>query len=232
MRREPGARPAWQALMADGRHRTTRLLLLAAALIDAAFPAIVVVFDATATQLDPWRHTLSRHAQVPGFPWMAVAFTAHGLAMALLAVALRRLPPRPWAGPTALWIGAGASLLLAFFPADTGGPATLRGDLHDAVAPVAFMAVAAAALLSWNDQRRSGAWQGLNTAPRLFAFLLAAALSGFGLLLAVVQFTDPPRIVLGASERLVVVGIAGWVLAEAVQAARVAGREPAGSVGE
>lgn len=214
--------PAWRRARA-GPPRTTRLILLAAAATDAAFPAIVATLDATAPGLDPWRHTLSRHVQARGL--MEAAFVAHGLAMALLAVALRRLPPRPWAAPTALWIGAVASILLALFPVDVGDLATVRGGLHQSVAPVAFMSVAAAGLLSWRAQRTSPAWHGLERAPRVFAFLLTAALAAFGLLLAVVQLVDGPRIVLGAAERLVVVGIAGWVLAEAVQGARVAGRE-------
>jgi hypothetical protein len=90
--------------------RATHVLLVVAAVMDAAFPAIVASLDATSPDLDPWRHTLSRHAQAPGFPWMEVAFVAHGVAMGILAVALRRLPPRPWASPTALWLGAVASV--------------------------------------------------------------------------------------------------------------------------
>lgn len=155
---------------------------------------------------------------------MELAFVAHGVAMGLLAIALRRLPPRPWIGPAWLWIGAVAGALLAFVPADRGGDETTTGHLHEAVAPVAFLAVAAAGLFSWRDQRGSQAWQGLERAPRISAFLLIAALAFFGILLAVVQVTDPPRIILGAAERLVVVGIAAWVLSEAVQGARVAGR--------
>lgn len=207
--------------------RATRLLLLAAAVTDAAFPAIVATMDATAPELDPWRQTLSQHVQAPGFPWMEAAFVAHGVAMALLAVALRRLPPRPWAAPTALWLGAVASFLLAVFPVDSGDAETVRGHLHESVAPVAFMSVAAAGLLSWLDQHASPAWRGLYRVPRNFALFLTAALASFGLLLAVVQFVDGPRIILGAAERLVVVGIAGWVLAVAVQGARVAGRAAA-----
>lgn len=221
--RSPGA---WSVLL---RPHATQALLVAAALTDAVFPAIVTSLDTTASGLDPWRHTLSRHAQVPGFPWMEAAFVAHGVAMGLLAVALWRLPPRPWAAPAALWISAAASLLLALFAADEGKAETLRGHLHQSFAPVAFLGVAAAGLLSWWTQRASPAWQGLARVPGVFAWLLAVFLSLFGLLLAVVQVTDGPRIVLGAMERLVIVGIAGWVLAEAVQGFRVAERTRGGT---
>ena len=204
--------------------RTTLILLVAAPIIDAAFPAIVAAMDATAPGLDPWRHTLSRHVQAPGFPWMEVAFVMHGLAMAMLAIALRRVPPHPWSVPAALWIACAASFALAVLPADEATATTTRGALHLAVAPVAFMGVAVAGLLAWHARRREAAWQGLRRAPRLAALFLTAVLAFFGIFLAVVQFTDHPRNVLGATERLVVVGIAGWVLVEATQACRVVGR--------
>lgn len=221
-----GAQGARQPVAADVR--TTQRLLVASAVTDAMFPVIVAAMDATAPGLDPWRHTLSRHVQADGFPWMETAFVAHGVAMGLLALALGRLPPRTWTGPTALWIGAVASLLLAFFPVDEAGAGTVRGHVHESVAPVAFMTVAAAGLLSWLAQRDSIAWRGLTSAPRNAAFLLTVALTLFGLILAVVQVTDTPRVILGAAERLVVLGVAGWVLAEAVQGYRVAGRDAGG----
>lgn len=203
--------------------RRTRLLLMTAMFTDAAFPAIVAALDAAAPGLDPWRHTLSRHEQAPGFPWIEVAFLAHALAMGLLAIALRCLPPRPWAGPAALWIGAVASALLAVAPADEAGLDTTAGHIHESVAPVAFIAIAAAGFFSWRDQRASTAWKGLERAPRISAFLLIGALTFFGLLLAVVQMKDEPRIILGAAERFVIVGIAAWVLSETVQGMRLAG---------
>lgn len=206
------------------RPRTTQALLLAAAGIDAAFPAIVAVLDLVDPTLDPVSTTLSKHALRPGFPWMAVAFLAHGLALGCLAWGLQRLPPRPWAAPCALLLGGLASVLLAVFADDAQDEETTVGHLHEALATVAFLGVTAGGVFAFLEQRRHPGWHGLHRVPAACAAALLTLLALFGLVLLVAQSVDAFRAVYGITERLVVVGIGAWMVTTAVQGSRVAAR--------
>lgn len=206
------------------RHRTTQALLLGAAVLDVVFPVTVAVLDVIHPEVNAVRTTLSKHALRPGFPWMAVAFLAHGVALALLAWGLRRLPPRPWAAPTALLLGGLASVLLAVFADDGPKVETTSGHLHEAFATVAFLGVTAGGVCAFLEQRRHPGWQGLHLLPARCAVALLALLAAFGLVLLVAQFVDGVRAVYGVAERLVIVAIGAWMVTTSIQGTRVASR--------
>jgi hypothetical protein len=184
----------------------------------------VVLLDSIDPTLNPVSTTLSKHALRPGFPWMAVAFLAHGIALGLLSWGLQRLPPRPWAAPCALLLGGVASVLLAIFADDGKDQETTSGHLHEAIATVAFLGVTAAGLFAFFEQRRHPGWHGLHRLPALCAVALLGMLALFGLVLLVAQFVDGVHAIYGVTERLVIVGIGAWMVTTAVQGARVAAR--------
>lgn len=206
------------------RHRTTQVLLLGSAVVDAVFPVTVATLDVIHPGVDPMSTTLSKHALRPGFPWMSVAFLAHGIALACLAWGLRRLPPRPWAAPVALLLGGLASVLLAVFADDGPNVETTSGHLHEAFATVAFLGVTAGGVAAVLEQRRHPGWHGLHKVPALCAVALLGLLALFGLVLLVAQFVDGVHEVYGLSERLVIAAIGAWMVTTAVQGARVAAR--------
>lgn len=199
-------------------------MLVGAAAIDAIFPVTVVLLDFIDPTLNPVSTTLSKHALRPGFPWMAVAFLAHGIALGLLAWGLQRLPPRPWAAPCALLLGGLASALLAVFTDDPKEHETTFGHLHEALATVAFLGVTAAGLFAFLEQRRHPGWHGLHRLPAACAVALLAILALFGLVLLVAQFVHGVNAIYGVTERLVIVAIGAWMVTTAVQGARVASR--------
>lgn len=202
---------------------TIRALLIGAAVLDIAFPAVVVTLDIL-QGTNAWHTTLSLHSQRPGFPWMDLAFLINALALALLADALRRLPPMPWAAPTCLVIAASSSALLSLFGADPNGVETVTGHLHDTLAPLTFLGIAGGALLASHAHRSHPAWRGHWVAVTIFTGLLLASLAAFGLLV-LAGLVDPHfRSYYGGVERLVVVSIGGWVVATAVQGVRVTRR--------
>lgn len=203
---------------------TIRALLLGAAAIDILFPLTVAVLDVV-DDVDPVRRTLSLHALHAGFPWMALAFLAHALALELLAAGLRRLPPRPYAGPVLLRLAGGAAALLAIFPADAPDTETTTGHLHEALALVAFLGIAAAALFSAWAQRADAAWRGRWRLQAGFAVALLASLAALGLLVLAAQLFAPLRGFYGLAERVAVALIGAWMVTTAVQGSRVA---PAG----
>jgi uncharacterized membrane protein len=206
------------------RAATTQGLLLAAAAIDIVFPLTVAVLDATNPDLDPIRNTLSKHALRPGFPWMALAFLAHSLALLFLAWGLHRLPPRPWAAPVCLTMTGIASALLAVFPDDPPHTETVVGHLHESVATIAFLGIMVGALCAHLEQRRTPAWSGMHVLPSACAFALVVTLSAFGALLLVAQFDHDLRHIYGVTERLVIVSIGAWMVTTLVQGSRVAVR--------
>ena len=202
-----------------------RGLLFGAAAIDVVFPVTVAVLDVV-DAIDPMRRTLSLHALRPGLPWMPFAFLCHALALELLASGLRRLPPRPYAGPVMLRLAGGASALLAVFGADEPGSESTVGHLHEAFAMVAFLGLSAGALFAAYEHRRSPAWDGLRGLPTLAAFALIVTLAGLGVLVLVAQVYDPAHGYYGLAERIVVACIGLWMVAMAVQGGRLAGRLP------
>ncbi len=204
--------------------RTTQILLLLAATLDTAFPVVVIWLDVTSTDLDWMQHAVSRHANGPDGEWMSFAFACHAAAMFTLAWAVHRLPPYPWAGPTALDIAGIASALLFVFPADARDLESTLGHLHEAFAPVAFLGVTFAAFFTTHAQLRHPRWQGFEKAPRFLAFALAGSLAVLGLVVLTAQFYDDAHQILGAMERLVILLLAAWMVTEAVQGFRVAVR--------
>lgn len=204
---------------------TIRGLLVGAAAIDVVFPLTVAVLD-VADAVDPLRTTLSLHSLRPGLPWMPFAFLCHALALELLALGLRRLPPRPYAAPAMLRLAGGAGALLAVFSADPPGKESTVGHVHETLAMVAFLGIAAGALFAANAYRRSRAWDGLRGLPTVAAFALVVTLAGLGLLVLVAQAVDAARGFYGLAERIVVACIGLWMVSTAVQGARLAGRLP------
>ncbi len=200
---------------------TIRALLLGAAAIDVVFPLTVAVLDVV-DDVDPVRATLSLHALHAGFPWMALAFLAHALALELLAAGLRRLPPRPYAAPALLRLAGGAAALLAIFPADAPGTESTTGHLHEALALVAFLGIAAAALFSAQAQRGDAAWRGRWRLQAGFAVALLGSLAVLGLLVLGAQLFAPLRGYYGLGERVAVGLIGAWMVTTAVQGSRVA----------
>lgn len=207
--------------MAGRLHRLTVAgLLLGAAAVDVLFPLTVAVLDVT-EGIDPVRRTLSLHSLRPGFPWMPLAFLAHALALELLAAGLRRLPPRPYAAPVCLRLAGGAAALLAIFPPDAPGEGTTTGHLHETLALVAFLGIAAAGLFAANAHRRDPAWQGRWRLPAAFAAALLATLAALGLLVVVALAVPAARGYYGLAERVAVAFIGAWMVAVAVQGSRV-----------
>lgn len=202
---------------------TIRAMLIGAAAIDVVFPVTVAVLDVL-EGLDPVRKTLSLHELRPGFPWMAFAFLAHALALELLATALRRLPPRPYAGPLLLRLAGGAAALLAIFPPDAPGHDSLTGHLHETLAMVAFLGIAAAALFSADAQRRDPAWQGRWRLQAAFGVALLVSLALLGVLVLVAQVHAPARGFYGLGERVAVAFIGAWMVTTAAQGSRTVAR--------
>lgn len=195
-------------------------LLLGAAVLDVIFPLTVALLD-VADAIDPVRRTLSLHSLRHGFPWMPLAFLAHALALELLAAGLRRLPPRPYAAPVMLRLAGGAAALLAIFPPDAPGTESTTGHLHEALALVAFLGIAAAGLFAAHDHRRDPAWQGRWRWPAIFAAGLLATLAALGLLVVIAQVAPATRGYYGLGERLAVAFIGAWMVSIAVQGSRV-----------
>lgn len=202
---------------------TIRLLLVGAAVLDVVFPLTVAVLDSV-SDIDPLRRTLSLHSLRPGVPWMPFAFIAHAFALELLAGALRRLPPKPYAGPACLRMAGVASALLAVFAADEPGTESTAGHLHEAIALVAFLGIAAGALFAANAQRSDPHWVGRWRLPAGFAVALLGTLAGLGLLVLVAQVYDPAHGYYGLAERIVVACIGAWMVSTAVQGTRVTRR--------
>lgn len=195
-------------------------LLLGAAALDVVFPLTVAILDVTEA-IDPVRRTLSLHSLRAGFPWMPLAFLAHALALELLAAGLRRLPPRPYAAPVMLRLAGGAAALLAIFPPDATGEETTTGHLHEALALVAFLGIAAAGLFGANAHRRDPAWQGRWRLPAACAAGLLATLAVLGLLVVIAQVAPVTRGYYGLGERVAVAFIGAWMVTIAVQGSRV-----------
>jgi hypothetical protein len=198
-------------------------LLLGAAALDVAFPATVASLDLLGG-LEPVHRTVSLHALRPGIPWMALAFLAHAVALEMLASALRRLPPRPYAGPLALRLAGIAAALLAILPADGPNQETVTGHLHEALAVIAFLGIAAGALFSANAQRQVPAWKDRWRLQAAFGVALLVALMALGVLVLVAQLHAPARGLYGILERVAVVFIGAWIVATAIQGSRVAGQ--------
>lgn len=203
---------------------TIRVLLLGAAAVDVVFPLTVAVLDVV-DDIDPVQRTLSLHGLRPGFPWMALAFLAHAFALEMLAAGLRRLPPRPYASPVALRLAGGAAALLAIFPADAPGQESATGHLHEALALVAFLGIAAAGLFAANAQRSDPAWRGRWRLQAGFALALLTSLALLGLLVLVAQLYAPARGYYGLGERVAVGLIGAWMVTTAVQGSRVPAAE-------
>ena len=203
---------------------TIRTLLLGAAALDVIFPVTVAVLDAV-DDVDPVRRTLSLHALRDGVPWMAIAFLAHAFALEMLAAGLRRLPPRPYAAPVLLRLAGGASAFLAIFPPDAPGQESTTGHLHEALALVAFLGIAAAGLFAANAQRSEPAWRGRWRLQAGFAVGLLASLAGLGLLVLAAQLVPAARGYYGLGERLAVALIGAWMVSTAVQGSRAPAAE-------
>lgn len=201
--------------------RTIRALLIGAAVLDVIFPVVVAVLDVV-DDIDPVRRTLSLHALRPGFPWMGLAFIAHAFALEMLAAGLRRLPPKPFAAPVALRLAGAASALLAILHPDRPSQETVTGHLHETLALVAFLGIAAAGLFAANAQRKDPAWQGLWKLPAALACILLGTLAALGLLVLTAQVYAEARGLYGAAERLVVVFIGAWMVSTAVAGAKAA----------
>lgn len=201
-------------------HLTVQGLLLGAAALDVVFPLVVAVLDATEA-IDPVRRTLSLHALRPGFPWMGLAFIAHAFALEMVAGGLRRLPPRPYAAPVMLRLAGGASALLAILHPDPPGVETTTGHLHESLALVAFLGIAAAGLFQANAQRRDPAWQGKWKLAAFFAIGLLVSLAALGLLVVIAQFAPATRGYYGLGERVAVGFIGAWMVTTAVQGSRL-----------
>lgn len=206
--------------------RTIRLLLLGAAVLDVIFPLVVAGLDAV-DDIDPVRRTLSLHALRAGFPWMGLAFIAHAFALEMLAAALRRLPPQPYAAPVALRLAGAAAALLAILHPDAPGTESVMGHLHESLALVAFLGIATAGLFAANSQRRDPHWVGLWRLPAGFAFALLTTLAGLGVLVLLAQLYDPLKGYYGLAERIVVACIGAWMVSTAVQGIRVTRRTDA-----
>ena len=208
--------------------RTIRLLLFGAAVLDVIFPLVVAGLDAV-DNIDPIRRTLSLHALRGGFPWMGLAFIAHAFALEMLAAALRRLPPTPYAAPVALRLAGAASALLAILHPDEPGTESVMGHLHEALALVAFLGIAAAGLFAANAHRTDPYWVGRWRLPAGFAIALLTTLAGLGLLVLLAQLYDPLKGYYGLAERIVVACIGAWMVSTAVQGIRVSERIGAAS---
>ena len=199
--------------------RTIRALLFGAAVLDILFPVVVAVLDVV-DDFDPVRRTLSLHALRPGFPWMGLAFIAYAFALEMLAAGLRRLPPQPYAAPVALRLAGAASALLAILQPDLPSDETVTGHLHETLALVAFLGIAAAGLFAANAHRKDPAWFGLWKVPAALACILLGTLAALGLLVVTAQLYAPARGLYGAAERLVVACIGAWMVALAVNGTR------------
>ena len=195
---------------------TIRALLLGAAVLDVVFPVTVAVLDAV-DDVDPVRRTLSLHALRDGVPWMAIAFLAHAFALEMLAAGLRRLPPRPYAAPVLLRLAGAASAFLAIFPPDAPGHESTTGHLHEALALVAFLGIAAAGLFAANAQRSDPAWRGRWRLQAGFAVGLLVSLAALGLLVVVAQVVPAARGYYGLGERVAVAFIGAWMVTTAVR---------------
>jgi uncharacterized membrane protein YidH (DUF202 family) len=205
---------------------TIRTLLLGAAVLDIVFPLTVVWLDAI-DDVDPVRRTLSLHALRDGVPWMAIAFLAHAFALEMLAAGLRRLPPRPYASPVLLRLAGGAAAFLAIFPPDPPGQESTTGHLHEALALVAFLGIAAAGLFAANAQRRDPAWRGRWRLQAAFAVGLLVSLATLGLLVLVAQAFAGARGYYGLGERVAMAFIGAWMVTTAVQGSQVPAAEAA-----
>lgn len=209
----PAMRPRLRRLTVQG-------LLLGAAALDVVFPLTVALLD-IAEGIDPVRRTLSLHSLRPGLPWMPLAFLAHAFALEMLAAGLRRLPPRPYAAPVMLRLAGGAAALLAIFPPDAPGTESVTGHLHESLALVAFLGIAAAGLFAANAHRRDPAWAGRWRVPAGCAVGLLATLAALGLLVVVAQVVPATRGYYGLGERAAVAFIGAWMVSLAVQGSRV-----------
>lgn len=158
------------------------------------------------TEVSPVRDPVSGYGIGPYRRWFQVEVVAIGVAAAAVGL-LVAVHPRPLPLVLALFVLTVTRVLIPWFPTDrSGSPATRAGRVHQALALLAFAAIAVAAILfdgsvaqvaSWSWARSVTAW--------MWTVVGGAALILLGISWARI------RPIFGLAERLYYALMLGWL---------------------
>ncbi len=175
----------------------------------AATVGFLVYLHAMPTGLSPLRNAVSQYgisAYRGGYRGATIAFAVAGVALAIeLGVALR--DDHPAALVALLLIFAVARALISWFPMDApGAPGTGKGELHRALAFLAFGAVTAAGFVLSTRLTNGNRWQDLAQLSSGFGWAMLVCV--LGMLMA--RDAKRSRQWFGAAERAFYVVALGW----------------------
>jgi len=195
----------------------------------AAFLASVAALHVLQPELHPRDEAVSYYVHGRAGWLLTGGLIAWGVGSLALAVALTRSVAGPWSGPGRWLLGVwGVGVLLGgIFPADPpwrwSVPPSLAGMIHGNAALLAFLALPLAALGLARSIREDQRWR---TRRGLYLVLAVAAATSYVLFMAslVPVFVRPgPPILLGLSERVLLVVYAAWIAAVGVGVVRHGG---------
>ncbi|MEJ1231139.1 MAG: DUF998 domain-containing protein [Galbitalea sp.] len=175
--------------------------------------ASLVYLHIAPTGLSPVKNAVSEYGISRYRLWYRVATIALGIAGLAIAVCLDTALRGELPAVILLAIFGIARLLISWSPMDAvGSPRTRSGRIHNLLAIAAFATATAAGFLAAGPIAATSGWGGFSTATIIFTWVMTVG--SVGVILATVA--APLRRYFGVFERVIYVGIIGWLTVLAI----------------
>lgn len=192
------------------------------------FTMAVLGLHALRPDLEPTTVALSYYVHGPHGALLTLALVSLGAGSLALGLVLRAALVGRGARVVrwGVWLWGASVVAAAAFPADPMGQwsrPSLPGMIHGAVAMVGFLALPVAALALARASQEDARWQGAAGHLTPLACACVVALLVFFASLWPTLGAERPPVLLGLSERVLLVVYVTWLSASAVRALRLAG---------
>jgi Protein of unknown function (DUF998) len=170
--------------------------------------ASLVYLQVARTGLSPVKNAVSEYGISPYRVWYRVATIALGIAGLAISVSLSLALHGVLPAVILLIVFAVARLLISWSPMDVvGAQKTRSGRTHNLLAIAAFATATAAGFLAAGPIATTQHWNEFSIATTVFTWIMAVGSVGVILAAAIVSL----RRFFGALERIIYVGIIGWL---------------------